>query len=491
MTRAAPPPILRAMTERLTSLDGSFLRVETPNAHMHVAWSATFRVPPDRPRPSLRRLRASVASRLERTPRFRRRLAWPPPGLGEPFWVDDPSFDVARHVGLLGEPDEELDDRRFAELCDGFLSTPLDRRLPLWRIELAPRLSGGRCGMVAKMHHALVDGKSAVEVATLLFDVAPDAPAQLPRDWRPAAEPSSARLALEALAGGAGEPVRAARRVARLAGSPLHGGRRVAGTLRGAALAVGGDLLRAAPPSRLNAAIGPGRTLVRHSTRIQEVLRVKRATGATLNDVCLAAVAGALRELALARGEHPRPLKTMVPVSLRGDAERAALGNRISLVFVDLPLHLSTPRARLEQVRRATAAFKASGRAEGAGLVFSALGLLPDPLRGAAARRVGRPRVYNLTVSNIPGPRFPLYMLGAELLEAHPVVPIAEGHALAIGIFTHRDHLFWGLYADPDAFPEVTDLPAALASSLVELPGLRRLRPKSPQFAGIAGGHGL
>jgi hypothetical protein len=164
---------------------------------------------------------------------------------------------------------------------------------------------------------------------------------------------------------------------------------------------------------------------------------------------------------------------------VRADEERAELGNRISLVFVDLPLHLSTARARLERVRRDTAAFKSSGRADGAGAVLSALGLLPDPLRGAAARAVGSPRVYNLTVSNIPGPRLPVYMLGAELVEAHPVVPIAEGHALSIGVFSHRDHLFFGLYADPDALPQVRDLPAALGASLLALERAYALRRTS------------
>jgi diacylglycerol O-acyltransferase len=225
--------------------------------------------------------------------------------------------------------------------------------------------------------------------------------------------------------------------------------------------------------------IGPRRTLVRHRTPIEEALRVKRAAGATLNDVCLAMVAGAMRELALARGERPEPLKAMVPVDTRAEDERVALGNRISLVFVDLPLHLSTARARLERVRRDTAGLKSSGRAGGTGAVLSALGLLPDPLRGAAARAVGSARVYNLTVSNIPGPRFPLYMLGAELLEAYPAVPISEGHALSIGVFSHRDHLFFGLYADPEALPQVRELPAALNASLLTLARAYALRSTS------------
>jgi diacylglycerol O-acyltransferase len=469
MTNAVSVSMLEPMPERLTSLDGSFLRVETENAHMHVAWSAVLQPGPGRIRPSLATLRRSVEARLSRTPRFRRRLAFPPRGLGEPFWVDDPDFDITRHVVLLGRPGETLERARFEALTDEALSEPLDRERPLWRIYLAPRLAGGRCGIVAKIHHALVDGKSAVEVALLLFDTAPDSEPELPVPWRPEPAPAPARLALEVLAGAAEDSLRTARGIAHLAGAPRTGGARIADTLRTVALAVGDDLLRPAPRSYLNVPIGPERTLVRHRARIDDVLRVKRASGATLNDVCLATVAGAMRELALRRGETPRPLKAMVPVSVRSDSERAGLGNRISLAFVDLPVHLSSPRARLERVRQATSAFKRSGRPAGTETVFGGLGLLPDPLRTAAARMVGSARVYNLTVSNVPGPRVPLYVLGAELLEAHPVVPIAEGHALSVGIFSYRDQLFFGLYAEPHALPEARELPAALNAALLAL----------------------
>ena len=151
----------------------------------------------------------------------------------------------------------------------------------------------------------------------------------------------------------------------------------------------------------------------------------------------------------------------MVPVNVRADGEEDALGNRISFAFVPLPLDLASPRARLAQIRRSTAAFKRDGRPAGREAVLGALGMLPDPLRGVAARAVASPRLFNLTISNVPGPDFPLYMLGAELIEAHPVVPIAQGHALSIGIFSYLGRLHFGFYADPRAFPEVTALPGA------------------------------
>src|SRR5918992_5365863 len=194
-----------AMAERLSAIDGSFLRVESPDAHMHVAWAATFRVPSGSPPAALPRLRRHISGRLSRVPPFRRRLAYPPPGMGEPFWVDDPDFDVARHVVALGTPGHELDDRRFALLCDSALSTQLDRSRPLWEIRLAPRLSGGRCAVVAKIHHALVDGRPPVEGAQLLLDIDPSGVAELPAPWKPAPAPGQARLAAAAVARGAGE----------------------------------------------------------------------------------------------------------------------------------------------------------------------------------------------------------------------------------------------------------------------------------------------
>jgi diacylglycerol O-acyltransferase len=189
--------------------------------------------------------------------------------------------------------------------------------------------------------------------------------------------------------------------------------------------------------------------------------------------VCLATVAGALRELAIARDEPLRPLKVMVPVSLRQSEEAGALGNRITLAFVRLPLDEPDAHTRLMHVRGAAAAFKQANRPAGTEAVLGTLGLLPDSLRGVAARAVASPRVYNLTVSNVPGPPVPLYMLGAELLEAHPVVPIAERRSLAVGIFSHLEKLHFGLYADPEAFPRVSELPQALDVSLGQL-----LRPR-------------
>ena len=460
------------MPARLTSLDGSFLRLETANAHMHVAWSGLFEPHPDLPRPTVEALRDKVAARLDRAPRFRQRLAFPPLRLAEPCWVDDPGFDVTNHVTAAGDPDAAVTLARFAQLTDAALSEQLDRAHALWEVKLVPRLEDGRAGLIFKIHHALVDGKSAVALALLLFDLSPDPGPEPPSSWTPAPPPSATRLALDAFASGALEPLRAARGVGRLAARPGETG--VTGTLRRAALAFEQDLLRAAPESFLNGPIGPRRVLVRHRASMTDVVAAKRRAGATVNDVCLTAVTGALRELARLRGESPRPLKAMVPVSLRAEDQRQELGNRFTFAFIQLPVATRSRAGRLEQVRHETAAFKQSGRPAGTGAVLGALGLLPDPVKNRAARLASSARVFNLTVSNIPGPRFPVYMLGAELSEAYPVVPIAEQHSLSIGMFSYRDHMFFGLYADPETLPEVHGLPALLDREITALARPRR-----------------
>src|SRR5215210_5634405 len=428
------------MADRLTPLDASFLHTETASAHMHVAWKGRFRPAPERPPITLARVRAQVAARLGAAPRFRRRLAFPPGGIGRPVWVDAEGFDLRRHVVELAADDEVLERADFDARADLALSGGLDRALPLWEIHLAPRLADGTVGLLMKIHHALVDGKSALAVALLLLDV-------------------------DALVDTGREPLRALGQAARAARSPA----RLGGTLRRAALAVGQDVARPAPSSFLNDRIGPRRMLAGHSVAVDELLAVKRAHGSSLNDVALAVVAGAMRELALLRRAAPKPLKVMVPVSRRAPGEEAALGNRIAFVFITLPVDVRDPVARLDAIRTQTAAFKGTGRAGGGEALLAGLGLLPLPFQAPVARYAASPRMYNLVVSNVPGPRAPVYLLGAECIEVLPAIPLSEGHALSIGVFSLRDRLCFGVYADPEALPQAAELPEAISAAALEL----------------------
>jgi len=464
--------------DRLTALDGSFLRVETPTAHMHVGWKGVFAPRAGSPL-TLGELRRSIASRLRHAKRFRQRLAFPPAGLGEPVWVDDESFSIERHVFGLSEHHEALTRERFDQLCDDWLSRPLERDRALWRIAFAPMLADGSVGLLMQVHHAMVDGKSAVELALLLLDG--EADAELGTEvvkWSPSPTPSPRSLALEALAHAGGESLRAVRATAGIAMSPRRG-LRIADTLRRTALAVSEDVLRPAPSSYVNTTIGGRRRLVHHQARIDKLLEARAAVaGATLNDVALTVVAGALREVSLLTGRTPEPLKIMVPVSTRRIEETADLGNRISFVFIDLPVHRRRALDRLMTITAATSRFKQTGRASGGEAIMGALGVLPDPLRDAAAKLAASPRMYNLTVSNVPGPRVPVFLRGCELMEAAPVIPLSDGHALSIGIFTYRDGVTFSVYADPVALPEAEVFPAALNAAVLELDTLRRALPK-------------
>jgi len=475
------------MRTRLRPLDGSFLRVETPNAHMHVGWSALFSPHPDRPRPTADALAESIASRLHLAPRFRQRLAFPPPPFSEPFWVDHHDFDIARHVVALTDSRDAVSLASFHALTDAALSTPLDRRRPLWQVLLVPRIEGGRVGMVAKLHHAMVDGLAAVDIALLLFDGTPDPPKATPSAvWSPDPSPGRIELALDAAVHSTTDMLKIARGAAQLALSPRRQATKVADTFRRVSAVVREDILTVAPESPVNVPIGPQRTLVRHRADMADIMRAKGRpllAGAepggrvTVNDVYLAALAGALRTLAFERGEVPQPLKVMVPVSLRGEDEHdGSGGNRISFCFIELPLQVATPMGRLRRVHQGTSAFKRSHRSEGSNIVLTALGVMPPPVKTLAARLAASPRTYNVTISNIPGPTEPLYMLGARLEEAFPVVPLSEDHALSVGIFGYLDRAHFGFYADPGALPSVRDLPTAVDSEIKALAGVRNRR---------------
>lgn len=483
------------MRTRLRPLDGSFLRVETPNAHMHVGWSALFAPHPERSRPSAEALSESIAGRLHLAPRFRQRLAFPPPPFSEPFWVDDAGFDLSRHVIALTGADEPVSLPSFHALTDAALSTPLCRERPLWQILLVPRLEDGGVGMIAKLHHAMVDGLAAVDMALLLFDSTPEAPEGAPIvEWEPDPHPGRIQLALEAAVDSSGDVLRMARGAMELALSPRRQATKVAETVRRVSAVVREDILTVAPRSPMNVPIGPQRTLVRHRARMADISRAKRRPQlvadqpherVTVNDVYLAAMAGALRTLALRRGEVPQSLKIMVPVNLRSDEEHdGSGGNRISFCFIELPVQLSTPEARLRRVQQATAAFKNAHRSDGSNMVLTALGVLPAPLKSLAARMAASPRTYNVTISNIPGPTEPLYMLGARLEEAYPVVPLSEDHALSVGVFGYEEHAHFGFYADPGALPDVRELPAAIEAEISALAGPR----KRQRFAAVANG---
>ncbi|UTI66714.1 wax ester/triacylglycerol synthase family O-acyltransferase [Paraconexibacter antarcticus] len=452
--------------QRLSAIDSSFLRLESEHALMHIGWSAVFSVPLGAERPTVHALRTRAAARLHWVPRCRQRLC-PSPlgGIGEPRWVDDTRFDLTEHLLTLPDPDRPVSQESFARVRDALLGEPLDRSRPLWQIMLIPRLEDGRVGILGRVHHAMADGTAALLIAGLLLDSA-EVPAGQPPVWLPQSPPRAARwvadpfadsvrLTAGALAGGS-RAVRSPRR-------SLREGLRGAGSLTAA---LREDVLARAHDCSLNTPNGPRRTLIGCRFPIDELRAVRTGGGGMLNDVALAMVSGALRSMAQRHGEPTHSLKAMIPVSVRLPHEHAQLGNRISQMLIRLPLHLEHPLDRLHAVREQTEHHKHTERAQAHQILAGGLGLLQGPARDALLRLVVSPRTYNLVVSNVRGPRTPLHLLGARLDELYPVVPIGHAHALAVGMFSHGEHLHVGLHADPDALPHVSELPDLLADEL-------------------------
>jgi diacylglycerol O-acyltransferase len=458
---------------RLSPLDASFLAVETPTAHMHVGWAAIFEPPTDAVRPSFEQLREHIARRLPRAPRYRQTLRPVPFGVNAPVWVDDLDFDISRHVVAT-------ESKRLTEVVEESMSKPLPRNRPLWQIWIADRLDDGRIGVVGKAHHCMVDGIAAVELGTLLLDPDPVAPPPEPDAWSPESPPGNSRLLGRALADLARSQLDLAAIPARAARSPRQAlelasrGRRAAAALLDAARP-------ARPTPQLNPPISPLRHLSLLARPIDDLAHIKRAFGVKLNDVLLAASAGGVRAFLRKRGENPVRLKTMVPVNVRGSGEADQLGNRISFMFVDLPCDEPDPVRRLREIHAATTDRKRAGKAEGADDVVRSLGFAPSPLQRLVSRLIASPRTFNLTVSNIPGPRQRLYMHGCPLAEAYPVVPIPERHALSIGVTTVGEAAFFGLYADRESLPGVDGLADEIDLAIDELaelsPAIERREP--------------
>ncbi|HEY2603675.1 MAG TPA: wax ester/triacylglycerol synthase family O-acyltransferase [Thermoleophilaceae bacterium] len=483
------------MSARLSSLDSSFLRVESASAHMHVGWLSMLELPDGAERLDPAALVAQVAGRLQHAPRFRQRVVQSPFSLTEPSWEDDSDFHILRHIHVVDEG--SVSSRRLGELTDAFLSQQLPRDRPLWSLLLVPRCEGRRAALVGKVHHAMVDGVAAVELGMLLFDASPDATPATPALWEPATGGGGpVRLVLDSIADSALEQFRTARQVARLGLSP-GAGLRVADNVRRAAMSLAGDVLRPAPQSMLNVEIGPRRRLVRHGVALARVSALRRGREATLNDVILSVCAGALRKLFIQSGEEARDLRVMVPVNVRSDGDSAAQGNRISFAFVELPLSEPVAMKRLERVHTTMAELKRSGKIAGTDLLLRSTGTLPEPFKKRAAQLAASPRLYNLTISNVPGPRFSLYAAGARVRSVYPVIPIPEGHALSFGVLTYDRRVHFAAYVDPDALPRAGRLSILLEDAVEELAaggGSPRLRPgrRALSVVGSNGnGHGV
>jgi diacylglycerol O-acyltransferase len=446
---------------RLTSLDASFLEVESPAAHMHVGWAAVFKPPAGPPAPGFEELREHIHSRLRRAPRYRQRLAAVPFELNDPVWVDDTEFDVSRHVRRASAAG-------WSDAVDAVMSSPLIRGRPLWELWIADGLDDGRIGVIGKVHHCMVDGLAAVELAALLLDPTPEPIKAGPDGWQAARTPHSASLLLDGVVDRFRQEVELGRPLIGLAQHP----RRLFG-LPGKGLQTARAVTRSLEPATsetgLNEPGSAGRHLASVRRPLADLKQIKQRFGTTVNDVVLAVAAGGLRRFFERQSQSPVKLKAMVPVSVRENGGAGQLGNRISFVYVDLPCDEPDPVRRLRMVAMAMRLRKRGGEPEGADAMLKALGYAPRQLQHAVSRMVAGPRAFNLVISNIPGPPLRLYMLGCELEEVYPVVPLADQHAVSIGMTTINDRAFFGIYADRQALPDADLLAADIDASVEDL----------------------
>ena len=454
--------------DRLTGLDASFLHLESEAQPMHVGSVATFEGPPffdGAGRFRLEDAREVISSRLHLVPRFRKKIMTVPLGQGRPIWVDDHDFDLNYHVRLTALP-KPGNEEQLKTLMGRLQSTVLDRRRPLWELWFVEGLEGDRVAIIQKTHHALVDGISGVDVATVLLDFEPNPEPVKAPTWSPRRPPSSWQLLRDSIVERATVPaemVRSARAVMR---GPRHAVERFTKAVE--TLASMGAL---APRTPLNVAVGPHRRVEFVRADLAPVKEAKRTLGATVNDVVLAGVAGGLGHFLGERGlgVEGLSLKAFVPVSVRDDSQRMALGNKVAGVVVDLPVGVADPVRRVGAIAAQTRHLKETSQAVGAEVLTGLTDYAPATLFSLAARLMPFQRSVNIGVTNVPGPQQPLYCMGAKMLEAFPYVGAFAGAAVVVAVLSYNGALGFGLTGDRDAVPDLAVLAEGIEKSLSEL----------------------
>jgi WS/DGAT/MGAT family acyltransferase len=436
---------------RLSALDATFLELEQadPSAHMHIGGVMVFGRAAGAPPPTIEALRDRVAARSAWLPRYAERLSdRRSAGLRRPHWVDDPAFDLSAHVRREALP-RPAGPAELLAWAGGFYGQRLDRRRPLWELVLIEHLAGGGWALATKLHHCLTDGMGSLDVTGLLADDPGPAPV------RAAAAPA---------------PPWPAAGLEDLLAAVRHPRRTLASAVALADVAVRDELVPAAACS-LNVPIGEHRRLAVARARLDDLRAVRAALGGTVNDVVLAGVAGGLRTLLLARGEQPpaRRLRAMVPVDVRPPDGAHDAGNRVSSLFVELPVGVADPAERFERVRAATAAAKAGRAADGASALLSLGERVPPVLHAVSAQALFGRRLFNLTVTNLPGSAQVLSAFGSPLREIVPVVPLAAEHAVGIAVLSYAGEVVLAVNADHDTVPDAGALAAGIEAELEAL----------------------
>jgi WS/DGAT/MGAT family acyltransferase len=475
--------------QKLSPLDASFLHLETPGTHMHIGGVAVFEPGPLGSGEKLyKALVRAIEPRLELMPRYRQKLAFVPLSLDVPVWVEDDDFDISQHVLRAALP-APGGDQELADFIARVFGRQLDRRRPLWELYIVEGLQGGRWALVTKTHHAMVDGISNLELATILLDVDPQARAlpapQPPKRGISGAAPTSLGLLVESLRQRVARPARMVSAARAVAERP----RRLAAALRDTAE----GLVQMVPAMRaprgvLNGKTGPSRVYTFSRFPLSDFRTIKAEFGGTINDVVLAAVTGGLRRFMTARGVDlgEESVTALCPVSIRDDSEKTALGNRLAMLLVRLPITEPDAVHRLHVVRETVDRLKARKQAVGADFLLSLAGFAPATLHAMVSRASLRQMGFNLVVTNVPGPQFPLYCQGSKLVEAFPIAFLYAGQYASIAIFSYNGQLNFGYLADAKGMGDVDILAAGVEDAVGEMLQAAGDRSEAPASNGRA-----
>lgn len=455
--------------ERLSAMDSSFLSMEDGRAHMHMGAVSVYEAAPLRAEGGgidVERILSFAEAQLQKVPRLRQRLAWVP-GFGHPVWVDDERFNLRYHVRHTALPPPG-DERQLKRLAGRVLSQEFDRGRPLWEDWFVEGLEGDRFALISKVHHCMADGLGGVAIANLLVGTDPHYEPPPAEVWAPRPAPGGAELVAGELRHQLAAPARLLRASGDREGRPTRATPSAAGMWK-----LVGNAVRRGSPTPLNVGLGPFRRFDWTRLPFDEVRAVGKRAGGTVNDVVLAVATGAVRNLLQRRGTDVERLdfRAVVPVSVRGAADRSALGNRVSELIAALPIAEEDPFRRLDAVIELTRDLKSSGESGAGELLAQGFDLVPSRLLGPLFRLASRASVANMIITNVPGPRVPVYLLGARQLATYPVVPLMDHQTLGIALMSYEDGLFWGFNADWDAVPELHAVVEDVESGFSELVG--------------------
>ncbi len=471
--------------ERLSNLDASFLALEKRETHMHVGAVALFGQGPSTASEGvdIDLIRRIIESRLHLIPRYRQRLATVPVE-GHPVWVDDEHFHLDYHVRHVALPHPGTD-AQLKGMAGRLMSQQLDRSKPLWELNVVEGLADGGFAIITKIHHCMIDGMAGIDLMAVILDFADTVDVQEPMAWKARPAPNGTELAVREIARSVSAMVASIGDLAALSQGVGTTASELRRKIKASVASLGSGWLTPTGRTALNGPIGPGRSFEWLDLPLSEIKQIKTAHNTTVNDVMLAIVAGAVRSYLLeddrmtAEELTETEFRIMAPVSVRTRSERGTMGNKVAMWLLTLPIGEPDPALRLAGVARATKELKETEQALGASTIVSLSTGAPATLVSLAARLASRARPFNMTVTNVPGPQFPLYMAGSPMIATYPLVPLWQSHGLGIAMFSLLGKIFIGLNTDRDLIEDPAEIARALTAAFEELAEPKPPKPKT------------